>query len=107
MQINIDYAEATFDYQGSAYEVIGGVIHNTASEAVGVGSYEYWGQKSYDSKVIQVSEYSGAEFTGGDIYIEGTTTPLTDPPLGLVEAAQEALYSKTYNQAEEEAAEAT
>ena len=105
MQINIDYAEATFEYQGSAYEVIGGVIHNTASEAVGVGSYEYWGQKGWDKNFIQVSDYSKTEFTGGDIYTEGAITPLIDPSPSLVEAAKEALYSKTYNQAEEQAAE--
>jgi len=70
MRIDIDYAEADFRYQGASYQAIGGVVHNTTSEDVGIGSYEYWGHREYDSKIVEVSEYSEAEF------ITPTSTPL-------------------------------
>jgi hypothetical protein len=105
MRIDIDYAEADFRYQGTSYQAIGGVVHNVTSEDVGIGSYEYWGQKSYDSKVVEVSEYGDAEFTIPDIYPAGSDTPLTDPSPALIEAAQEALFEKTQGQAEQKAME--
>jgi hypothetical protein len=106
MRIEIDYAEATFKHEGQTFEAIGGVIHNTTTEDVGIGSYEFWGQRGYDKQIVEVSEYEEAEFTGTDIYLGESTTPLVDPSPALVEAAQEALYSKTYELAEERAAEA-
>lgn len=105
MRIDIDYAEADFRYQGASYQAIGGVIHNTTSEDVGIGSYEYWGHREYDSKVVEVSEYGEAEFTTPDIYPAGSDIPLTDPSPALIEAAQEALFEKTQEKAEEIATE--
>jgi len=105
MRIDIDYAEADFQHEGASYQAIGGVIHNTTSEDVGIGSYEYWGHREYDSKIVEVSEYSEAEFITPDIYPAGSDTPLTDPSPALIEAAQEALFEKTQEKAEEIATE--
>lgn len=105
MRIEIDYAEATFDYQGSSYEAIGEVTHNTKSADIGIGRYEFWGHCENDKKIVEVSEYGEAEFTTPDIYPAGSDIPLIDPPPALIEAAQLALYNKTYEMAEEKAAE--
>lgn len=106
MRIEIDYAEATLDYQGSSYEAIGGVVHNTITKDIGIGSYEYWGHRENDKKIVEVSEYKNAEFIDVRVYTPDDEMALNNPPPSLVEAAQDALYSKTYEQAEEQAAEA-
>lgn len=105
MIVNIDYAEADFQYQGASYQAIGGVTHNTTSEDVGIGRYEFWGHREYDSKIVEVSEYGEAEFTTPDIYPAGSDTPITDPSPALIEAAQKALFEKTQEKAEEIATE--
>jgi hypothetical protein len=106
MQIEIDYAEADFTFEGASYQAIGGVIHNTTTEDVGIGSYEYWGHREYNSEVVAVSEYKDAEFIDVRVYTPDDEMALNDPPPSLLEAAKEALYSKTYEMAEEKAAEA-
>ena len=106
MRIEIDDAEADFTFEGASYQAIGGVVHNTTTDDVGIGSYEFWGQRGYDKQIVEVSKYEEAEFTGTDIYLGDSTTPLTDPSPELVEAAEEALFNKTYERAEERAAEA-
>jgi hypothetical protein len=106
MTVEIDYAEATFRHKGQDYQAIGGVTHNTASEDVGIGEYEYWGCREYDSKVVEVSEFAEARFGDIDIYPVGSDTPLSDVSPALLEAAQEALFNKTCDLAEEKALEA-
>jgi hypothetical protein len=105
MTVEIDYAEAKFRHDDRLYLAIGGVTHNTKAEHVGIGSYEYWGCREYDTKVVAVSEFKDAEFIDVCIYPDGDTSPLGDPSDALVTAAEEALFDKTYERAEQQAAE--
>ena len=103
MTVEIDYAEAKFRHDDRLYQAIGGVTHNTKSEDIGIGSYEYWGHGEFNSEVVAVSEYKNAEFIDVSIYPDGDTSPLADPSDALVTAAQEALFDNTYERAESEA----
>lgn len=105
MRIEIDYAEATFKHEGQTFEAIGGVVHNTTTDDVGIGGYEYWGHREYNSNVVAVSEYKDAEFIDVRVYTPDYEMALNDPPPSLLEAAQEALFNKTYETAEHKAME--
>jgi hypothetical protein len=106
MRIEIDYAEATFQHEGQTFEAIGGVVHNTTTDDVGIGGYEYWGHREYNSDVVEISEYKDAEFIDVRVYTPDDEMALNDPSPSLLEAAQEALFNKTYETAEQQAAEA-
>ena len=104
-RIEVEKDDVKFEYDGKKYSVTGTAIHNTEKEDVGIGPYEFWGSRGYDSQIVNQSEFSECEFDGLAIYPDGGMEEVPEPSKELVEAAQEALYSATYEIAEDRAAE--
>lgn len=105
MTIELDCYEASFNHEDKPYEVYGSVTHETHTEDIGIGSYEYWGHTETDKQLAQISDYVDAEFHDLKIYEKGAEFPIVDPSAELTEAAQLALYGATYEYAEQLAAE--
>ena len=105
MRVEVEKDDVKFEYDGKKYSVTGTAIHETHKEDIGIGSYEFWGSRGYDSQIVQQSEYEECEFKDLFIYLEGNLDKVLNPSKELVDAAQEALYSATYETAEERAAE--
>jgi hypothetical protein len=105
MRVEVEKDDVKFEYDGKKYSVTGTAIHETHTEDVGIGSYEFWGSRGYDSQIVQQSDYEECEFECLSIYPEEGAEEIPNPSKELVEAAQEALYSATYERAEERAAE--
>jgi hypothetical protein len=105
MRVEVEKDDVKFEYDGKKYSVTGTAIHETHTEDVGIGSYEFWGSRGYDSRIVESSEFSECEFDSLAIYPDDGTEEVPEPSKELVEAAQEALYQATYEIAEERAVE--
>ena len=105
MRIEVEADDVKFEYEGKKYSVTGTAIHNTETEDIGIGSYEFWGSRGYDSRIVESSEFTECEFDSLAIYPDDGTEEVPEPSKELVESAQEALYSATQEIAEDRAAE--
>jgi hypothetical protein len=105
MRIEVEADDVKFEYEGKKYSLTGTAIHNTEKEDIGIGSYEFWGSRGYDSRIVESSEFSECEFDSLAIYPDDGTEEVPEPSKELVEAAQEALYYATQETAEDRAAE--
>ena len=105
MRVEVEEDDVKFEYDGKKYSVTGTAIHNTEKEDVGIGHYEFWGSRGYDRQIVNQSEFSECEFDSLAIYPDEGMEEVPNPSKELVEAAEEALYSATYETAEERAAE--
>jgi hypothetical protein len=105
MTIELDSYEASFEHKGKNYEVTGSVTHETHTEDVGIGSYEYWGHTETDKQLVEISEYVDAEFHNLQVFEKGSEHPVLEPSAELTEAAELALFGATYEYAEQVAAE--
>ena len=105
MTIELDTYEAKFKHYDKEYEVIGSITHETHTEDVGIGRYEYWGHMENEERLTEVSDYVDAEFHNLQIFEKGSEHPVLEPSAELTEAAQLALYAATYEYAEQVAAE--
>lgn len=105
MTIELDTYDATFEHDSKQYDVVGSVTHETHTEDIGIGRYEYWGHTETDKQLAQISDYVDAEFHDLRIFEKGSDVPVLEPSAELTEAAQLALYGATYEYAEQLAAE--
>lgn len=105
MRIEIEADSVKFKHDGKDYEVTGTAIHNTESVDVGIGSYEFWGSRGFDSQVVEESDFSNCEFQDLSIRFFGESEDIAEPSKELVEAAKEALYEATQDRAESKALE--
>ena len=105
MTIELDTYEATFEHDSKQYDVVGSVTHETHTEDIGIGRYEYWGHVENDKKLVEISDYVDAEFHDLRIFEKGSDVPVLEPSAELTEAAQLALYGATYEYAEQLATE--
>ena len=105
MRVEVEEDDVKFEYDGKKYSVTGTAIHNTEKEDVGIGPYEFWGSRGYDRQIVNQSAFSECEFDSLAIYPDEGMEEVPEPSKELVDAAQEALYSATYETAEERAAE--
>ncbi len=105
MTIELEGYEAKFKHNDKEYEVCGSVTHETHTEDIGIGSYEYWGHMENDEELVEVSEFVDAKFYDMQIYENGSEHPVLDPSAELTEAAELALFGATYEYAEQVAAE--
>jgi hypothetical protein len=103
MRVEVEEDDVKFEYDGKKYSVTGTAIHNTEKEDI--GPYEFWGSRGYDRQIVNQSEFSECEFDSLAIYPDEGMEEVPNPSKELVEAAEEALYSATYETAEERAAE--
>ena len=105
MTIELDTYEATFKHEDKEYDVVGSVTHETHTEDIGIGRYEYWGHMENDKQLVEISEYVDADFHDLRIFEKGSEVPVLEPSAELTEAAKLALFETTYEYAEEVAAE--
>ena len=95
--------EAKFTHDGKTYFGVGTITHNMKLEDYGIGSYEFWGMRGVDKKMRHTSHFEDADFDGVEVYIDGSVVPIDNPSEELIDLAKLAMYSSTYEQAEESA----
>lgn len=105
MRVEVEADSVPFTHEGKDYYTSGTVIHNTETEDVGIGSYEFWGSRGFDSCVVEASDFGNAEFEDVTIGFKDDTNDIENPSKELVDAAEEALYLATQERAEEKATE--
>lgn len=92
-----------FEFEGERFTVSMTMTHNLCKENVGIGWYEYWGHMENDSRTWLTSNYEDAEFGEAEIFHGQDDMPIANPSPELLEAAQLAAFSSSYESAEERA----
>jgi len=95
----VEFDDIKFHYDGRKYSATGTATHQVYLEGVGIGAYEYWGQRCHDHREAWLSESSEMEIDMS-IYDEDGNE-IENPPDKMVESAHEAIYEKTHETAEE------